>query len=196
MRISTAVIARRISTTAIAGLLLGLHAAAANATVMTFGAGAALDTLGYTEAGMSISGVSFGVAPRIDDWTASGEREMLFNDFDGAIEFSLTGGGTFDLLSLDVEAPAGAGASGPFTVLGSNGASHVLSGGVFGTAPLPATFTGLTAFSVSCSGCQATIDNITFDAGRPPVPAPEPASVALLGMGLLGVVFAGRRRNR
>ena len=77
MRISTAVIARRISTTAIAGLLLGLHAAAANATVMTFGAGAALDTLGYTEAGMSISGVSFGVAPRIDDWTASGEREML-----------------------------------------------------------------------------------------------------------------------
>ena len=55
-------------------VLLGLAGAAmvvapaANAAVMTFGNGVSVNSLGYTEAGMTISNVSGLVYPRISFW--------------------------------------------------------------------------------------------------------------------------------
>jgi hypothetical protein len=191
-----------------------LASAAAQSAVVTFGEGYAESASNYREAGMVISyvgpshqaiadwpqycGTLSVCAPPVD---SGGERELLFSEGNNTermeLTFSLLSGRSFNLHSFDVENPSGRipwSAFSSFELVGSNGASAVFLGDDFGTKMLSSDFEDLSWFSVSCladypSPCQATIDNITFDRK-----VPEPATLALVGAALFGVVATRRRR--
>ncbi|HUQ71203.1 MAG TPA: PEP-CTERM sorting domain-containing protein [Planctomycetaceae bacterium] len=55
-------------------------------------------------------------------------------------------------------------------------------------------FNGVNRLSFSSTGGHFAMDNLTLNAAPPPVP--EPTSLALCGMGALGMMFGGLRRRR
>jgi hypothetical protein len=74
------------------------------------------------------------------------------------------------------------GTLGPFT----GAFSGTTSGGAAATAPFSLTLKA----DITHSGSGAT----SFDLALAPIPVPEPSSVLLLGSGLLGLAFFGRKR--
>lgn len=169
----------------------------ASASVMTFGNGDIINQSdGYTEAGMILNAGSGG-SYRLSNRQASGgygEREFLFGASQ-LINFSLVGGGYFDLLSLRVENPYGSGTNwsryGSFRITGSGGSFLDFSATDFSTLNLIG-FSGISSFTLSCAtSCQATVDDITFT----PAAVPLPASLPLLALGL-GVLGIRARRKK
>jgi hypothetical protein len=190
---------RKIAFPAVA-CMMALAAASAHSAIITFGDGPSVASSGYTETGFVITTSS--PYARIRDWpttnnpssfgSGSGEREFLFNGLDGTITFKMVSGGLFDFTSFDVENPAGQqgwSADGTVVVTGSNGAVANFSGSSFVTNLLPNSFSNLTYVTFSNQTGQSTIDNLNFAASA----VPEPATTALLGLGLLG--FAASRRK-
>lgn len=120
-------------------------------------------------------------------------------DFFGTLlDITLTGGGTFNVTSLDT-ANLGTGGSGSNGQCGSGDRIDVgaISAGCFSISPIgsglttiPVNLTGLTDFQlnfVSFGGANFVVDNIVASPS-----APEPASMLLAVAGLAG--FAIRRR--
>jgi hypothetical protein len=175
-----------------------------SASVVTFGDGVSAFADGYTEAGLTIS-VTGNDAPFIRDWPLSppgglppsGEREYLFNDDQALIRFSLTGGGTFDLTSFDIENPAGlrpVSAFGVLRLVASTGSVLTFDASTFGTKAVGSGFAGISYFDMQIDGeGQVTVDNIVFTS--PAAAVPEPESLVLTAVGLLGIA-ASRRRSR
>jgi len=160
--------------------------------IMNFGNGGALNLDGYTESGMTISNsANF---PRISDWeTAATEREMLFNELDGDITFSLVSGGLFNLLSFDIELPgSNFSADGEFSLTDSNGVVFQFSAATVSTQTLSTILAPIAWFTVRTTGQsgQATIDNIDFSLVQS---VPIPATLALFGLGLAGFGFSRRK---
>lgn len=174
-----------------------------HAATLTFGDGAPVFAEGYTEAGVTLSGGPRSW-PSIRDWPATtdsfstgtpiGERELLFSD-QFEMTFTFDSGGAFDLLGLDVENPAGLrnwSVNGSFAVMGSNGAVQSIAATVFGSVALIG-FQNITSFTLSCTGCQATVDNIVFEAPTPvPLPAALPLFLTVLA-GMAGLRWWRRR---
>ncbi|MGE0418947.1 MAG: PEP-CTERM sorting domain-containing protein, partial [Acetobacteraceae bacterium] len=84
------------------------------------------------------------------------------------------------------------GKSGPLTI--AKGGSVLLPITVSGVdlGPLASTLTLFTDQSVALGGVG---DTFTYNLTAMVIPAPEPASIAVLGAGLAGLAFATRRRR-
>jgi hypothetical protein len=152
-------------------------------------------------------------AERIRDWKTSvmgadpefavsggyGEREFLFAESAQQVSFSSANGGWFDLLAFDVEDPAGLNpwsSGGSFTLQASNGYRRDVPAYTYVPAlwaqggdgvirfEMDGGMEKITWFSISCSACQVTLDNIEFKA------VSEPRSLYLFSIGvLLAAVF-------
>lgn len=152
----------------------------------------------YTESGFMLSGPSVPFA-LIDEMLIGGFVIDPDAPAGSTTSFSLTAvsGGVFSLLSFDYAFFAfgdpDAVASGSLSVTGLlNGAQVASQVFTLGTSASPAfgsDFANLT--SVTFNGTSLfSLDNIAV------TPVPEPATVVLTGLGLLGVALATRRRQR
>ena len=129
-------------------------------------------------------------------------------------KMSKVGGGSFSISRMDV-ARRTSGGSGPdlsFQVFGDLIGGGTISQTFFYTNPMgnnvytseffDSRWTGLADiyWSTGCGtfGCggEVQVDNIDLDGAGLTTTAPEPASILLVGSGLLGVCTAARRRRR
>ena len=144
-------------------------------------------TNSYAEDGFLISSVDSG--PDRDGffvgsgslWKTSPFRteEVQFSHYDLA----------FDLVSLDIDFLWG-----ESLITSSSGASLSFSDFGLGTAIFNSGgWLNITSFSIETSGIFI-VDNIVFE--NPPTVVPEPGTFVLLGGGLVGLVFAVRRRRK
>jgi hypothetical protein len=168
------------------GVGLMTTALSSNAAVMLFGNNSS--GLTYTEAGMTITATSAEPVRTNGTW-------FLDCCDAGPETFSLATGGLFDLQSIFIGHVDG---SDPVVWKGYLGVNELVStsfnsgqGSTFNFAG----FTGLDRVTMSVSGrfTDPNFDNLTFQAAATQVP--EPASLALLGIGLAGL-SAMRRRQR
>lgn len=118
------------------------------------------------------------------------------------ITFHFAGGSTIDSMTIYVDDSNGAGGvSTPGSAKINGGASIPLADGVTG-APLSFTFSGLNLDSSNPltlqlfdgAGPWIFLSEVTFDTGRGTVAVPEPAMLALLGIGLAGLQFSRRKK--
>ncbi len=151
----------------------------------------------------STSEVGFDIISDTGDWreghVAGNTAPSIFTRSSVAsVTVSLTGGGLFDFTSVDFNDGNNSGTA-DYLVTGFLGANTVfsLSGGVpldFGSPIaslsnnlIDSLFIQLTLNSSS----SANIDNIAVNAAT----VPEPASIALLGLGLASISFSRRKKN-
>lgn len=192
----------------------------AQAGIMDFGYGDPLAGQGYAQNGLVLSEIT-GLVPfaeRIRDWPTTlegpdpqfsasggyGERELQISDGAGRVIFSGINSQRFDLISFDVENPAGLhnwSVGGHFTVEASNGYSmyihnltyydDLIGKGLGGSVSfkMDQGFENISWFAISCEGCQFALDNIEFQA------VPEPSSIPLFAFGAFAGAFITYRRH-
>ena len=148
----------------------------------------------YTEGGFALSGPSVPFL-LIGEMLVGGIRDDLAGP---TTTFGLmaAGGGAFSLLSFDYAFFDLGDPAGSLSVTGLlNGrqvASQMFSLGASSSAAFGAGFANLTA--VTFNGTSGfTLDNLGVQAVAP---VPEPATVVLTGIGLLGLAVHARRRRR
>lgn len=166
--------------------LIAGTATSANASVMTFNTFS--NAPSYSENGLTVTTLFSGGHLHLD----SGFD--LFNHDGGCCsdpyQFTKTGGGNFSFDSFYVN-----GAFGDMTFTTNNGDVYTVSNGFTGLVTLSSLFDNVSSvtWDVAFSG-SGSIDNVTFDLS--PTQVPEPASVALLGLGLLSIVASRRKLEK
>ena len=109
------------------------------------------------------------------------------------VTLSMEGGGLFDALSFDVVQAAIA--SNVFDIVAIGGTGIVSAPTVQGLFNFGAGFQGISALvitqTVSAAGIGFGFDDLTLEA----VTIPEPGTLALLGIGLLGMGLSRRRKK-
>jgi hypothetical protein len=146
----------------------------------------------YTE-----SGIRFDGGMTLSHSPSTGNNFIENNSFHVTVPHTIRiqwmGGGTFDFLGVDYV--FGGGRS---VFIGSNGAQMDLAAGL--TSNFGNTFNGIIwldwvhyGFGGEFGPSPIGLDNFRFNTG--PVPTPEPATLLLLGSGLLGVARAARKRR-
>jgi hypothetical protein len=147
----------------------------------------------YTE-----SGISFNGGMLLSHNSITGNNFVENNSFHVSqphtIRIQWTGGGTFDFLGVDYVF-----GSGRSVFIGSNGVEMDLSTGLaqgFGNAFQDIVWLDWVhyGFGGEFGPNPLGLDNFRFNTNT--VPTPEPATLILLGSGLLGVARAARKRRR
>lgn len=213
--------ARAVAVFALAASTAG--AAGAQSGTLTFNGLGRVDDSGvryvnncYEEAGFRFTSVGLpcGGAAAFGTWTADNPlfytgSPALFNNLGPSVDISATGGQTFSLQSVGLAPLLGAFGN-PATVLFTG----MLAGGgaVTQTFSVPGGTNALTAYSLTgftnLMSARYTVsapdfepyvqlDNVAYTlGGAPPAVIPEPATVALVGAGLLAVAGGARARRR
>lgn len=181
---------------AMAGLAF-LATPSASATTITFGG--INGTSSYTSNGLTFTDTNFVgsatsfVSPFVNGFVGSG---YPYN-----VTITTAGGGGVTAFDFDSEAFSTANSAIPgFTInfTGVTASGATVTGSFFdpGNASIgtyaPTNLTDLVSLKESFSA-PGTFDNFTFN---PSVPVPEPASIAMLAFGLVGLGFVVRRRGR
>lgn len=170
---------KRLVLAAAAMLALG----AAQATVLTFTGAGSANSATYTESGFTLTLSSCpGCTPHYGDGTGN---VNTFNWHDGGanasgmtVTLTMNGGGAFSLFGLDA-------VSGGVNNLSINGVGY-------STGPVALNLLNVTSVVFrDTTGNGVSIDNLNLGAASA---VPEPASLALVGLGLLGLAATRRRR--
>lgn len=184
-------------------LIVTLLAAAgfnANATVIDFnsvtGSSGSYGST-YTEEGFQLTGDLYTIRPNYGS-QYTGTTSFFNNTINGTTTLAKVGGGAFALDSVDLDGFYLQAASVTFVGTLLNNTTTSLTFTTNASYGLQ-TFAFTSAFDnvKSVSWIQAypyhSFDNIVVNAGAAAAQVPEPTSIALLGMGLLG--FAASRRK-
>jgi hypothetical protein len=168
-------------------IMLGTTLASAAPTTLTFST--ATSGASYTESGMTITATS------AEPVRTNGATWYLDCCDAGPETFSLTTGGNFDLLSV---LRGHVDSSDPIVWTGWLGGNVVAVNSFNSGQGLNFIFTGFTGLdlvTVSTSGnwTDPSFDNLTYQVSQNQVP--EPATLALLGLGILGAALSKRRAS-
>lgn len=184
----------------IAAIVGALALSSAQATPIDF-SGAA-EGGNYTYTSQSFNGPEYYIAQGFKFTSAGDEGHFHENFFgDGTVlmhdntpgdpdtwVLSRVGGGTFDLTSFTTAGGTGTNLHW-FTNLNATGgiaADGLNTLNLFGITSL--------SFSLVNAGAFGGMDQFVVNESTPPAGVPEPASLALLGLGLAGIGFARRKR--
>jgi hypothetical protein len=110
----------------------------------------------------------------------------------------LVGGQSYIAVLSSVEFPAAPVGLRPGAIVSSNWPDDVYTGGMSYTRPGPSGLGTLTSNAWALLGGTGTdlAFRATFETASPPTVTPEPGTTALLGVGMLGLAVAARRRRR
>lgn len=162
-------------------------------------------TFGFTENGLASTNATYGATVNtagVDLAPLSDPVLLGDSDLNGVLTLTFDAPSTslvFDIAFLDPNGDGGTvtinGTANPFTTTAGSGMLGLFSIGSFSVTPSSSFTQATIAFNNGPSGTQFAIDNLSYDEPSAASGTPEPATVGLLGGGMLAFGLMARKRR-